>query len=137
MAAAAGTLTPEARESLERVRRGSLRGIIHGLILYELVYHWHKGRLPGFKSEEELAVYLTTLFSSAPLSESVLRLAARIKSEGDEILKRAEDKQLRGRRLSACDAITIAVALQRSYPVLSGDADLTYVAGQIGVKTIW
>lgn len=137
MAAATGTLTSAAREVLEKVRRGITRGVIHGLILYELTYHWHRGRLPGFKSEEELAAYLATLFSKAPLSEDVLRLAARVKSQGDEMLRRAEDEQLRGRKLSACDAVTIAVELQRGYPVLTGNADLVHVAGKMGVKTIW
>lgn len=97
MAAATGTLTPAAREVLERVRRGGIRGIIHGFILYELTYYWHRGRLPGFKSEEELAAYLTTLFSSTPLSKDMNRLALRARSEGDEILRKVRDVQLIGR----------------------------------------
>lgn len=58
MAAATDALTLVACETLMKVRKGALRGDIHGLILYEVAYHWHRGRLPEFKSEGELADYL-------------------------------------------------------------------------------
>jgi hypothetical protein len=39
--------------------------------------------------------------------------------------------------LSTCDSFTVAIALERDLPVLSGDIDLAYVAGKLGVEVLW
>ena len=96
-----------------------------------------KRALPLFENEDELFKYLTSVFGVVKFSEGTARKAAEVKAAGDEMLKRAPNPSLRARRLSACDAFTIAVALDRALPVLSGDKDLVYVASGLGVRVIW
>jgi hypothetical protein len=55
------------------------------------------------------------VFGVVKFSEGTARKAAEVKAAGDEILKRAPDPSLRARRLSACDAFTIAVALDTGF----------------------
>ena len=52
-------------------------------------------------------------------------------------LKKAKIEELRRRRLSIVDSTIIALALREKLPILTGDKDLRYVAGKMGVKTIW
>ena len=110
---------------------------MHVLIVYEVLYHWRRGRLPGFEDESELFKYLTLAFRLVGLTEKPVRKAAEVKAVGDDLLRRASDPSLRARRLSACDAFTIAVAIDKALPALSGDRDLAYVAGKLGVEVIW
>lgn len=63
--------------------------------------------------------------------------AARVKVEGDEVLKAADDEVLRERRLSSCNAVTIAVGMRYDLPMLSSDRDLCYVAGKLRVSVLW
>ncbi|MGB9631618.1 MAG: PIN domain-containing protein [Candidatus Methanodesulfokora sp.] len=137
MAAATSSLTPVSEDVLLKVRRGAVRGVIHGLILYEVIYHWHRGRLPGFKSEEEITSYLLGTFLNIRLTNDLMREAAKVKVKGDDLLKLAEDKALQGRKLSSCDAITISIGIKYSFPVVSGDRDLQYVAKKLGVEVLW
>jgi predicted nucleic acid-binding protein len=137
LAAATGGLTPAARSVFSEIRKGREKGLIHALIVYETLYHWRRGRLPLFENEDELFKYLTSVFGVVKFSEGTARKAAEVKAAGDEMLKRAPDPSLRARRLSACDAFTIAVALDRALPVLSGDKDLVYVASGLGVRVVW
>ena len=137
LAAATGDLTQTAREVFLSLRRGRVRGVVHALIVFEVLYQWRRGRLPGFKDENELYSYLSRVFDTARITERVVRKAAEVKTVGDDFLRRAPDPSLRARRLSTCDAFTIAIALDRALPVLSGDRDLVYVAEKLGVKVLW
>lgn len=137
LAAATGDLTQAAREVFLSLRRGRVRGVVHALIVFEVLYQWRRGRLPGFRDEDELYSYLSRVFDTARITERVVRKAAEVKAVGDDLLRRAPDPSLRARRLSTCDAFTLAVALDRALPVLSRDRDLAYVAEKLGVEVLW
>lgn len=137
IAAATDSLTAESEDVLGKVRRGSLRGVVHSLIIYELSYHWHRGRIPAFESEEEMMNYILRTFLRVRLTDELAREAAKVKVKGDGLLKLAEDESLRSRRLSSCDAVTIALGIKQGIPILSGDKDLRYVARKLGVEVMW
>ncbi|RLE71850.1 MAG: hypothetical protein DRJ37_04095 [Thermoprotei archaeon] len=63
--------------------------------------------------------------------------ASKIKLKGDTLLSEADDLLLKKRKLSACDALTIAVGKILNLPILTGDKDLSYMAEKIGVEIIW
>ena len=137
LAAATGDLTQAAREVFLSLRRGRVRGVVHSLIMFEVLYQWRRGRLPGFRDEDELYSYLSRVFDTARITEKVVRRAAEVKAVGDDLLREAPDPSLRARRLSTCDAFTLAIALDRALPVLSGDRDLAYVAKKLEVEVLW
>jgi hypothetical protein len=137
LAAATGDLTPTAQEVFLSIRKGRVKGVIHALILFESLYQWRRGRLPGFKDESELYSYLSSVFETARLTDVVVRKAAEVKVIGDDLLRNASDPSLSARRLSTCDSFTVAIALERDLPVLSGDKDLAYVAEKLGVEVLW
>ena len=113
-----------------------IKGIIHYLIVYELSYHWMKGRLP-FHSEKELLEFINTYFSIYDLDPGLAIEASRIKLQGDRLLRNAGEKELRHRKLSVCDSTTIALAKRLNTSIVTGDKDLTYVAREMGVKVLW
>lgn len=129
-------VTTHAREVIERVRKGAIKGVIHYLIVYELSYHWRKGRLP-FINEEEIKEFITRYFLIKPLTYELALRASEIKILGDKILRRSGDPELTGRRLSSADATSIALAERLKVPILTGDKDLAYVAGRLGISVIW
>ena len=86
-------------------------------------------------SEEELLTFISSYFKVYRLSESLTAKAAGVKVRGDEML--SSSSSLRHRRLSACDSLTIAIALEEGIPIVSGDKDLSYVAERLGVKVVW
>ena len=131
-----GQAGPRASRVLEEVRLGQLEGLIHYLIGYELAYHWRRGRLP-FRSREELLEFIETYFVTVELDAGLAVEAAEVKLLGDKMLAEARDPRLRGRRLSAADAATIALARRRGAPIVTGDADLSYVASRLGIMVIW
>ena len=137
LAAATDSLTPTAVKSLMEVKAGRVKGVIHYLVAYEVLYHWRKGRLPGFKNEDEVKDYLDEAFLNVELTREIADEASKIKVEGDELLSKAEDASLRFRKLSSCDATTIALGKLYVTPVISGDKDLTYVAKKFNVKVRW
>jgi predicted nucleic acid-binding protein len=137
LAAATGDLTRTAQEVFLSLRKGRIRGVVHALVVFEVLYQWRRGKLPGFKDEGELYNYLSRVFDTARITERVVRKAAEVKVVGDDLLRKAPDPSLRARRLSTCDAFTVAIALDRALPVLSGDRDLAYVANKLGVEVLW
>ena len=126
----------KARRILDQVRIGEVRGLIHDLIIYELSYHWRKGRLP-FKDEEELIEFITTYFSMADLTIEDLVKASYIKIVGDSVLRKASEPLLKRRKLSISDALCIVLALKYKVPIVTGDKDLSYVASHLEVETVW
>lgn len=65
MADLTGQATPTAVEVLDSVRLGRVRGVIHYLIIYELSYHWRRGRLP-YRDEGELLKFTHVLHRGSP-----------------------------------------------------------------------
>ena len=131
-----GQATPQAVRLLDKVRTGEIKGVIHYLIIYEIAYHWHKGRLP-FKGEDEMLEFIETYFDVEPLDASIAVEASRLKVLANAKLRSSSDPQLRGRRLSVSDATTLALALKLDAPIITGDADLSYAALLFGVEVIW
>ncbi len=131
-----GQATPKATEILEGVRLGNITGILHYLIIYELSYHWRRSRLP-FRDEEELLDFIDTYFTVKALDSVIAVKASEIKLLGDRLLAKAGDSRLRRRKLSVADATTIAVARVENAPIVTGDADLSYVARSLGIDVIW
>lgn len=127
----------EAREVLVKIKTGDVRGLVPATVAYEYIVHWLKGRIPGLRSIDEVVTYLRSYFKLVGLTINDFLEAAKIKVEGDGILKSAEDKELRPRRLSIVDSTVIALALRRRAPIITGDKDLAYVARARGVKVIW
>jgi len=128
--------TQKAVRILEGVRTGNVRGVLHYHIVYELSYHWRKGRLP-FASEEELLEFINTYFTYKNIGVETALEASKIKIVGDNLLATSDDPHLRKRKLSIADATTIALAKQEGTPIVTGDIDLSYVAKKLGVEIIW
>ena len=137
LAAATDSLMPTAMKSLLGVRVGRIKGVIHYLVAYEVFYHWRRGRLPGFESESEVKDYLGEAFLNAELTREIADEDSKIKVDGDEMLSKAKDAPLRLRKLSSCDATTIALGRLYVTPIISGNKDLIYVAEKFNVKIIW
>ncbi len=131
-----GQATHQATKVLDSVRVGRTKGLIHYLVIYELTYHWRRGRLP-FRNENELKEFIDTYFNIVDLSLEDAIKASKIKVIGDRILKEAKETGLKCRKLSVSDATTIALAMRYKVPIVTGDKDLTYVAERMGVKVIW
>lgn len=133
-------LTGQAPEpvvkTLDDVRLGRVEGVLHYLIVYELAYHWRRGRLP-FQSEGELREFVDTYFVVQPLNPVIAVEASRIKIVGDELLRNSKNPRLKRRRLSVSDVTSIVLAQMLKAPIITGDIDLSYVAQKIGVKVIW
>jgi len=131
-----GQITPTAARVLDYVRIGRVEGVIHYLIIYELSYHWMRGRLP-FRNEEELLEFIETYFRVASIDSELALEASRIKLAGDRMLRDASVEKLRRRKLSASDCTTIALARRLRVPIVTGDSDLVYVAERMGIEVIW
>lgn len=137
LAMAYGELSTTAARILRGIRQGRVRGIIPVTVVYEYLVHWHRGRIPALKTTEEVLTFLTTYFKVENLDLQDFTKAAEIKYKGDDMLRNAEDTALRGRRLSIVDSTIIACALRLRSPILTGDKDLAYVAGRLGVGILW
>ncbi len=131
-----GTIPRRVYSIMEGIRTGIVKGIVHSGIIYELVLLWLKGRLP-FKDLNEVSLFVEGYFQYVSLDIKDIFLAGQIKMKGDSMLADARDPSLRGRRLSFSDASSIALAIDKDRPIISGDADLTYVARNLGVNVIW
>lgn len=131
-----GQVTPKARRLLEKIRLGVAEGVLHYLIIYELFYHWRRGRLP-FRDEEELLDFVNSYFIVKALDTTIATKASEVKLLGDRLLAAASNPRLRRRRLSVADATTIAIAKVENIPIVTGDIDLSYVAKNLGVSIIW
>jgi predicted nucleic acid-binding protein len=131
-----GTISPAASKALDLIRLGEVIGVVHYLIIYELTYFWKKGGLI-FKSSEEIKEFIETYFKVAELDTDLALEAAKVKAEGDQLLRKASELKLRRRRLSVADATTLALALRFGAPLVTGDEDLRYVADCMRVEVIW
>lgn len=129
-----GQASTRATELLEGVRLGAIEGILHYLIVYELSYHWRRGRLP-FRDERELLEFIDAYFTVKPLDATIAVKASEAKILGDELL--ARNPSLRQRRLSITDATTVVLAEMEKAPIVTGDADLSYVARSLGISVLW
>jgi len=131
-----GQVSSIAAKVLDGIRVGRIKGILHYLIVYELAYHWRRGRLP-FRNEKELLEFIDTYFDIKPLDPVIAIEASRLKIVGDELLRNSGNPKLKRRKLSISDATTIVLATKLKTPIVTGDVNLSYVARSLGVKVIW
>ncbi len=57
LAMAYGELGVNAERAMLRVKRGEISGIIPVTVVYELVLHWLRNKLPAFKNIEEIKTF--------------------------------------------------------------------------------
>jgi len=131
-----GGAPDKAVDYLDMIRLGRIEGYLHYLIVYELAYHWRKGRLP-FRDQHELEEFVNTYFKLIDINLDVALEASQVKVIGDRLLQEARDLRLRKRKLSVADATSITLALKYGVPIITGDIDLSYVAKNLGVKVLW
>ena len=136
MADLKGEAPSKAIKYLDMIRLGRIEGYLHYLIVYELVYHWRKGRLP-FKDQRELREFVNTYFKLIDISLDVALEASQVKIIGDRLLQKARDLKLKKRKLSIADVTSITLALKYGVPVITGDIDLSYVAKSLGIEVLW
>jgi len=51
-------VSARARDVLEGIRWGRVKGLLPVTVAYEYVLHWLRGRIPAFKSSSEVLTYL-------------------------------------------------------------------------------
>ncbi len=129
-----GDIPKRARDILDGVRKGRVKGVIHYLLVYELAYHWRRGKIP-FASEEEFLEFVNYYFEVEELTPKLALKASLIKVKGDELLKK--HPELKHRRLSTSDATSIALALEKGLPIVTGGKDISFVAQAFGAEIIW
>jgi hypothetical protein len=59
LAMAYGELGVNAERAMLGIKRGEISGIIPVTVLYELVLHWLRNKLPAFKNVEEIRTFLS------------------------------------------------------------------------------
>ncbi|BDB99735.1 PIN domain-containing protein [Saccharolobus caldissimus] len=131
LAMAYGELTKKGEEIMSGIRSGLYEGIIPSTVVYEFILHWLRGKIPSLKSIDEAKTFLFTYFKVNELTSNDFVESAKIKKEGDEILKMNE------RRLSIVDSTIIHLARKLGVGIITGDKDLTLVARKLGVEIIW
>ncbi len=131
-----GQASRRAYSVMDSIRLGDVDGLIHFLIVYELSYHWRKGRLP-FHDLDEIREFIDTYFRWIDIDREIALYASEIKILGDRILRESGINNLRRRRLSICDATSIALAKAYNVPIVSGDSDLSFVARSLGIEVVW
>lgn len=131
-----GQAPRRAARLLDKIRLGRIKGIIHPLIVYELAYHWKRGRLP-FLDEKELLEFVNTYFTSETITHSIAVKASATKIRGDKLLASSQEPRLKRRRLSICDATSLVFAQKLNAPIITGDKDLSYTAKMLGINIIW
>ena len=88
-----GELGEEAEKVLVGIRRGDVVGYLLVTVVYELCMHMHmlRGGIPVFKSIEEFKTFITKYFKIDELRLEDYIGAARIKVEGDVMLKKCAE----------------------------------------------
>jgi predicted nucleic acid-binding protein len=135
LAMAYGELGGNAEKILLQIRRGEVVGYLPATVAYELSIHWLRGKIPTLKSIEELKTFITRYFRIVELKLNDYIESAKIKVEGDEMLR--GNPELEGRSLSIVDSTIIWLALELNAPIVTGDKDLSHIARRKGVEVIW
>jgi predicted nucleic acid-binding protein len=130
-----GELGVNAEKVLLQIRRGEVVGYIPSTVAFELSVHWLRGKIPRLKSLEELKTFVTRYFRTVELTLDDYIESAKIKIEGDKILR--DSLELKNRSLSIVDSTIIRLALELAAPIVTGDKDLSHVAKKKGIKIIW
>jgi predicted nucleic acid-binding protein len=135
LAMAYGELGKEAEKVLLSIKKGDVIGYLPVTVVYELCIHLLRGRIPVFESMEEFKTFITKYFKIAELQLEDYIEAARIKVEGDMMLKKSIE--LKNRSLSFTDSTIIWLAIKMKIPIITGDKDLAYAAKRKDVEVIW
>jgi predicted nucleic acid-binding protein len=135
LAMAYGELGGNAEKILLQIRRGEVVGYLPATVAYELSIHWLRGKIPTLKSIEELKTFITRYFRIVELKLNDYIESAKIKVEGDEMLR--GNPEFEGRYLSIVDSTIIWLALELNAPIVTGDKDLSHIARRKGIEIIW
>jgi hypothetical protein len=84
------------------IKRGEITGILPVTVVYELVVHWLRNKLPVLRDIEEIKTFTSMYFKITDLKLSDYVESAKIKVEGDEMLK--SNPELKERTLSLIDS---------------------------------
>jgi len=84
------------------IKRGEITGILPVTVVYELVVRWLRNKLPVLRDIEEIKTFTSMYFKITDLKLSDYVESAKIKVEGDEILK--SNPELKERTLSLIDS---------------------------------
>ena len=96
-----------------------------------------KRKTAFFRNYDELEEFIKIYFRSVEIDTDIAIEAGKIKIWGDKRLSSASVEKLKRRRLSVCDAFSIAIAKKYGIPIITGDLNLAYVARLMGIKIIW
>jgi predicted nucleic acid-binding protein len=135
LAMAYGELGVNAERAMLGIKRGEISGIIPVTVVYKLVLHWLRSKLPAFKNIEEIKTFTSMYFKVADSKLSDYVESAKIKVEGDRMLK--SNPELKERTLSLVDSIILWTAIKHLAPIVTGDRDIAWVAREKGVEVIW
>jgi predicted nucleic acid-binding protein len=130
-----GELGVNAEQVMLGIKRGEITGILPVTVVYELVVHWLRNKLPAFRNIEEIKTFTSMYFKVTDLKLSDYVESAKIKVEGDEILK--SNPELKERTLSLIDSTILWTAIKHRAPIVTGDKDIAWVAKKKGVEVIW
>jgi len=137
MAMVFGELSSAAERILLGIRDGRVKGLVPSTVGYEFALQWLRGRIPGLRSIGEVETFLRAYFVVVDLALEDFIEAARIKARGDELLASSGSRELSSRRLSLVDSSVILVAAKLGAPIVTGDKDLSYVAGKLSLRVLW
>lgn len=70
MADFSGEAPGRAVKYMDMIRLGQIKGYLHYLIVYEMTYHWRKGRFP-FKDDDEFKDFIDFYFEILPVDVEV------------------------------------------------------------------
>jgi len=56
-------LGKSAEEYMLKIREGEIVGVVTPMIVYELIVHWLRGRIPSFQSVDEVKTFLYSYFT--------------------------------------------------------------------------
>jgi predicted nucleic acid-binding protein len=135
LAMAYGELGVNAERVMLGIKRGEITGILPVTVVYELVVHWLRNKLPVFRNIEEIKTFTSMYFKVTDLKLSDYVESAKIKLEGDKMLK--SNPELKERTLSLIDSTILWTAIKHHAPIVTGDRDIAWVAKKKGVEVIW
>ena len=124
-----------AERAMLGIKRGEITGIIPVTVVYELVLYWLRSKLPAFRNIEEIKTFTSMYFKVADLKLSDYVESAKLKVEGDKMLK--SNSELKERTLSLVDSTILWTGIKHHAPIVTGDRDIAWVAREKGVEVIW
>jgi hypothetical protein len=103
------------------IKHGEITGILPVNVVYELVLHWLRNKFPVFRNIEEMKTFTLMYFKATDLKLGDYVESAKMKVEGDEMLK--SNLELKEGTLSLIDSTIPWTAIKHHAPIVTGDRD--------------